>query len=525
VIPRIWVFLLCGCALGQSPMPDADADEDGLSDFLERHKYLSDPAKKDTDADGIRDGDWVERREHAYTIRSIVQIMRPVDVASMNDDFQDARELDATPEYVEVEVIHYPLNTVNAAIVADPRWRESSRQMRAWLEPGPTANWDEDLRRTLAGLLEDALTLDDKAFVEKVAPWLLRHAGYEDGFTTFFTAFDGKRPFVPDELRAKVDEECRRLGRTPEEQWDRELLAKGMFQNKVRGSCTSTAIYLTGCLRALGIPTRIVLSIPVVDASDAHELAMVRRNLAHHQVRRTVLTGLEPLAGTWASHTFNEVWVGGRWRRLNGDRLGQPILDEKLYGLTTHVATFRDWADAKAASTIGRRQAKGTRDDAFGGPNPYSALFVADRFGAHCKAENPPVADEALRELTIDAVTWSDEDSIAEQTRKELGRDGALRLLAHVREWKGWDALKTFTRDVDQRFFLEAEGHPTLSVGAEEGGVTSSDGSTRWVVITLGPADRRDLETGVAYRLRPRNGKPPLRWIVADGLAVTRKGR
>lgn len=35
-----------------------DTDGDGLSDFQEIHKYLTDPAKNDTDGDGVPDGDW-----------------------------------------------------------------------------------------------------------------------------------------------------------------------------------------------------------------------------------------------------------------------------------------------------------------------------------------------------------------------------------------------------------------------------------------------------------------------------------
>ena len=54
-----------------------DSDGDGLSDFHERHKYLTDPSNADSDRDGVPDGDWLERREFQYTIRSVVQVMRP----------------------------------------------------------------------------------------------------------------------------------------------------------------------------------------------------------------------------------------------------------------------------------------------------------------------------------------------------------------------------------------------------------------------------------------------------------------
>jgi len=55
------------------------------------------------------------------------------------------------------------------------------------------------------------------------------------------------------------------------------ISAAGMFETRARGSCSSSAIYLTGCLRALGVPTRIVLVIPAIDANDANTGAHVRR--------------------------------------------------------------------------------------------------------------------------------------------------------------------------------------------------------------------------------------------------------
>src|SRR5687767_6381784 len=112
---------------------DRDTDGDGLSDFLELYKYGTDPAKADSDGDGTPDGDWLERREFTYTVRSVVQVMKPVTPEYLNDDYQDARVLDETGDYVELEVIHYPFNTVAESIVGSPRWREESSHMSEWV--------------------------------------------------------------------------------------------------------------------------------------------------------------------------------------------------------------------------------------------------------------------------------------------------------------------------------------------------------------------------------------------------------
>jgi len=53
--------------------------------------------------------------------------------------------------------------------------------------------------------------------------------------------------------------------RTVQQQFEHELLGEEMFANRTYGTCTSTAIYQTMVLRALGIPTRMILCIPLAD--------------------------------------------------------------------------------------------------------------------------------------------------------------------------------------------------------------------------------------------------------------------
>jgi hypothetical protein len=62
-----WLFLAllaptAPAAAQQDPLVprwvDPDGDGDGLSDFQEVHKYLTDPVKADSDGDGKADGGW-----------------------------------------------------------------------------------------------------------------------------------------------------------------------------------------------------------------------------------------------------------------------------------------------------------------------------------------------------------------------------------------------------------------------------------------------------------------------------------
>ena len=411
------LILSSGSLWAAAQSTDPDRDQDGLSDFQETHKYRTDPARADSDGDGRPDGDWDERREYTYTITSVVRILPPADVGAANDDFQDARLIEATDEYVELEVVHYPFNTAGEAIVADPKWRPAARRLRPFTQSTTTSNFDSAMSRALGKEIEeeagvDLDQLDDKSLVEHASRRLMARAKFEDGFTTFMADFEDGKAVIPPELREAARRQAQRAGRSIEEQWERELFARGMFEHRVHGSCTSSAIYLCGGLRAVGVPTRIVLVIPLIDANDPAEIEMVEEGIRHHRARHEILKGLRGIVGSWASHTFNEVFVGGRWRRLNYTRLGQPTLDASLYGLTTHILTVRDWSEARMGRTVGLRQnSAGGRDDLFGYANPYSTLRLWDEFGEHAEIDNPPFeGPQPLRVVPIRRAFWAASD-------------------------------------------------------------------------------------------------------------------
>ena len=119
VLPLLATLVLMTQGLAAPPPDDPDFDGDGLSDFVEQHKHFTNPALADSDGDGTPDNDPYERREYCYSIRTVVRVMRPYDLAAMNDDYQDAKLLRETAEFGEIEVVHYPLNTVASAITAN----------------------------------------------------------------------------------------------------------------------------------------------------------------------------------------------------------------------------------------------------------------------------------------------------------------------------------------------------------------------------------------------------------------------
>lgn len=509
----ISVLAWLGTATAQA---EPDRDGDGLADFAEIHKYLTDPGKADSDGDGIADGDWRERREYQYTVRTVVQVMRPVTIEFLCDDHQDARVLDETAGRVELEVIHYPFTTVASSITADAKWRHTTAGMTAWTKPGPTANWNPTMRDQLRAALKkdgiDHAALDDKTLVERASRWLCEHAKYHDTFTTFVTAFDAAgKPFVPAALEAAVAADAKTLA----QQWARDISAAGMFAHATRGSCSSSSIYLNGCLRALGVPTRIVLCIPVVDANDAQELRLLEQGLTHHDLRRQVTTAIAGQRGSWASHSFNEVFVGGRWRRLNYDKLGQDIADPNLFGLITHVATFSDWADARMPETIGARQALRAYDDVFGGPNPYSTIALRDEFGPHCKVSNPAPAPLVGR---VTAVHWGDGAAVPDEVRAWFERHEYFGLVARVEGPSSMAEMKRLLDEADRRVLLTSQGKPTLGVGFEPNFWRHENA---WlVVVPFGAGDRRDHDAASTYHFVARNQGRSSRWQVDDDLVV-----
>src|SRR6266498_3237742 len=112
-VPVAWVGVaawpMAALAGPRAEEPDPDSDGDGLPDFHEVHKYRTDPNKKDTASKGVSDGDWQQRREFTYSVRAVLRVMPPYNLKALNDDYQDVRVRKETKEFVELEVVAYPL--------------------------------------------------------------------------------------------------------------------------------------------------------------------------------------------------------------------------------------------------------------------------------------------------------------------------------------------------------------------------------------------------------------------------------
>jgi RNA polymerase sigma factor (sigma-70 family) len=517
---------------------DPDSDGDGLSDFHEVHKYRTDPKKKDTAGKGVSDGDWQQRREFTYSVRAVIRVMPPCNLKALTDDYQDVRVRARKKEYAELEVVVYPLNSNATAIKGNPNWKKDCAGMREYLAPGVTTNWDEGMRkellRELAGADIDPDRLTDKEVVERVSRWLFQRARYRYMFCTFYLDFRGGKPGVLPGLERAFEREKGDRGWTVRQQLEHELFGKEMFANRSVGTCTSAAILQTTVLRALGIPTRMVLCIPLADASDAAQVAMVEKGLTHHRVRRDAFYGLLSGGGSFTSHTFCEAFVGGRWRRLNYTTLGQNVLDRRCLGLMVHVHTFHDLSEANLAATWGTRYAKGARDKVFRHSNPYRLMELSDHFGRYAKVPNPPAAEH--RSITIGKAYWPGSKDVPASIQKHVPaaqrawmeqppRDGSGRLIFHGEEWlaDAGDYLqyKAFLWRADPAFVLRAKGRPDVRCRVGGWYVTHATTKLRELEVVIPREEFAKMAKGTAYTIHPVNGKKGYQWRVRPGLTVT----
>jgi hypothetical protein len=530
---------ICALSLPVSALPassaargDQDSDGDGVSDFHEIHKYRTDPNKKDTAGQSRPDGDWQQRREFTYSVRAVLRVMPPFNLKAITDDYQDVRVLKETRQFAELEVVLYPLNSNAAAIKGNPNWKKDYAAMKEYLAPGITTNWDEQMRRDLLrelardGIEPDKLT--DREVVEQVSRWLFKRSTFRNMFCTFYVGFPAGKPEVLQGCEKAFARDQGDPRWTVQEQFEHELFGRQMFARETYGTCTSTAVYQTTVLRALGIPTRMILCIPLADASDPAQVELVDKGLTNYRVRYDALLGVISGGSSFSSHTFCEVFVGGRWRRLNHTTLGQNILERRYLGLMVHVHTFKDLSEANLAATWGARYARGQHDDVFPHSNPYRLLEVSDHFGKHARVPNPPAAREH-RQVTIGKAYWP-ESKVAPAEIRELkwGKEpGSGRFFIHCNEWleDSGDYLqyKLFMLRADRRLVLRAKGQPDVSCRISMNFYTRRSRQLCELEVVIPPADYAQMTRGVAYGLQPLNAKKGYEWRVGDGLTVVRE--
>ncbi len=305
-----------------------DTDRDGLSDYDEYCKYRTDPTKADTDGDGIPDGDWNERREYTYSIRALCEIRPPNEVGLMTDLYQDARRLEQPGHHKDsavVELLIFP----TAAPHVLPR-------------PYPPASLPESLevctRRTLAFNYSDAMQEEVRAIVrdaktdvqavEKIAGWIANETRVVNQLPEFGYFHVKDNQVVWDRHLRSAEEERGLL--------QSNFYGDAMFKARAHGTCSSIATLQATMLRAAGLPARLIQTLPLSNRYEADPVPLVDR-----MRRRMYAPGYDwGPGGGGANHMYTEVWLGGRWVRVDRDVGTGPMVGNKLF---VKVFSAADW--------------------------------------------------------------------------------------------------------------------------------------------------------------------------------------
>ena len=456
-----------------------------------------------------------------YTITATLELAKPFNVEHMNDAFQEARVISQTADSCVVEITYYPL--FRPEIGENRNWRADYAGMSEYLRPTPTENWDEKMRTDLlaellaAGIDPDELT--DRQLVEQVSRWAIRRAHSTDAFAIWTLHYPDGKPEVLPALRQAFEREQGKAGNKTEQQMiDEEALGRSMYYGKVRGSCTSSSVYLTTIFRALGIPTRIVFCIPPFDANDPKQAEMFYGSIHHHRVRETVRGALDGMNG-FANHLFNEVYVGGRWLRLNYTTLGQPILDGRYFGLLTHILTCTDLSQVPLAETWGMRYFRYQEaKPRLSSINPYRLISASDRFGENARVQNPEVPSTELKTVTIVGLIRPGDKRVPAWLASSWKPKSDMTFFISAKEWLtgSYRQMRAFSQRASHELLLTAPGHPEVHARLTRLNVSSGDGSFQAYEADVVPEDHAKVARGVGYTIKPINSSEKYRWQVAE---------
>jgi len=356
-----------------------DTDKDGLTDFDECYKYLTNPLLKDTDEDGIPDNDWHERREYTYTIKVKREIYPPFNSEEMNDFFQDTRVIRESKDTLIFETILFP-EAINFIIPSSkPIDKQNKQELIHFTMPSYFCNYTNEMKNELESLIQE---------------WKLNN-NYElvQAFARYATIISNSYPYsykggVPLEFCIEVNDKKIDIVHqksfdelktahfvTDERVFNHLAFGEAMYRNRMRGSCSSAAIFYNTLFRVISIPTRIVSSNPIINYSDTMQIKLAQ-NLQNERYRNVILSKVSGLKGNYANHFFYEIYINGRWIRCNYDDVNINC----VHGLGLFIVEdkFIDFSERNFARTWGSRL---VNDEG----NPYETIELSDQLPIHRK--------------------------------------------------------------------------------------------------------------------------------------------
>ena len=358
--------------IGTNPKA-VDTDGDGLSDYEEYCKYRTDPAKKDSDGDGKPDSDWDERREYTYTIRAICQIRPPDNIEGMNDLYQDARPAAGKASFedaVVVEVLVFPFAEPRVNAQQYP-YKSIPNELQKYVQRTLSMNFSPEMQEEVKGIVEEAAT--DIEAVQKILDWIANETRLANTLPEF-AYFHIKDNKIVWHNPLGSPAENKRLLKT-------NFFADSMFKKKVHGTCSSTAILRGAMLRAAGLPTRIIQTLPLINRYEGDP-----EPLADRMRRRIMARGYEwGAGGGGANHMYNEVYLNHHWIRVDSVVNTGPFVGDKLFVKVYSAADFNNLYSPRLP------------EDAWNENREFRTLDVSDAFPKY-ESEFETLVDVAIRD-------------------------------------------------------------------------------------------------------------------------------
>jgi len=348
--------------LGTDPAR-ADTDGDGLSDYDEYCKYRTDPTKKDTDGDGTADGDWQERREYVYTIRAICEMRPPNDAALMNDLYQDVRPAGRKARLADgtvVEILLFPFSTPHVFAQPYPR-AQIPDSLRKYVEPDLSMNFSEEMQKEIKEKTVAGATTDVEA-IEKILAWMAHETRLANDLPEFayFNVVDNKIVWRQSLGSPEKDQEFLQTN----------FFGDAMFKSRRHGTCTSTATLRATMLRAAGLPTRLIQNLPLITRYEGDPEPLVEALRM-----RVMAKGYDwGQGGGGANHCYNEVFLNNHWIRVDNVINPGPFVGGRLFVKVYSLASWNDRVDWRTP----RPPEEGWNEN-----RSFRTLEVADAYAKH----------------------------------------------------------------------------------------------------------------------------------------------
>ncbi len=459
-----------------------------------------------------------------YMISSTIEILKPVNLKAMTNDAQSVEVISENDLTIKVKITVDPIKDQIGKVTSNPNWKSEyskNSDLQKYLAPGITTNWDDQMRSELIESLAKSDInpdkLSDVEVVRKVSQWIFGSSEFQfqDHFISYDVEFkNGKAQIIP-ELKGHFDsEKVKNHFSTDDEALDQGIFGKAMFRARKFGNCTYSATLQATVLKALGIPTRLVLMVPAIDWNDQAQWNMIRDNIHQIQIRKTVLQGLAIQGvGSWGSHTFNEVYVGNQWVRLNYTNLGQKPADPQFFGLMLQVNEMSDWSEANLGRTWGIH-AQAHNLVKLSSNNAYRSLEIKDASEVLNSQNNPPLATPELTTINLEKSYTAHDLTVPASVRSNLTVDPSFAVVikSELPSLQYAD-IAVFRRNVSRQFVLRAPGVPDILI--REVGSWFEQGFT---ALKFKPDDMNQLVAGTEYSLVPEAAAGPFHWKVSPSL-------